>query len=101
MRSAVDLSATDQRLTPTVGAPAYMNARVSPITPSPRFSLPRPVSQTDSIRSGERGTQDTPTHPPLSSCPSPQNKKIVGRRGRPRGGGGGEKNKTFHPCGQN
>src|ERR1700756_2876266 len=30
-----------------------MNARVNPITPSPRFSFPRPVSHADNITSGE------------------------------------------------
>ena len=83
MRSAVDLSATDQRLTPTVGAPAYMKARVSPMTPSPRASRPSPVSQAESITSGEarrrlktssvRRKPSAPSRLPTSESTTPVN----------------------------
>lgn len=50
INSAVALSCTLHRLTNIRGAPAYIKPRVSPISPSPLISLPRPVSHGTAYR---------------------------------------------------
>ncbi len=49
----MERSSTGQSETPTSRAPAYMNARVRPTSPSPLRIFPKPVLQAESITSGD------------------------------------------------